>query len=327
MSVNRIIQPCLHDSDQYAAAPGAAGRYFRFLDGEPASWIAEGLNAAFKDLGHIRVLEIKGETEHQQDFQLFHEKDAIWIVYQFLGRTVINNGTIHHLKSTEYAGFGNGEHATILQIDRGKTWLACVCVHGNGFLTLQEEYKDITEFLVGPAGTYPVKPLLIGYQQKKVLEKIQQLQGGEFSLLTKIHYHIHQLIGLFGQDLNVLQYAPQHTEVALYYRALEYIQEHALDYKILRKEIAEHLCVTERTLTRAFEQKRVTIGQTIQMVRLGQAREWVRHSDRSVEDIVSSLHFLDRSDFTAAYRTLFKVTPEEDRKKQGLLRVALGTRP
>lgn len=78
--------------------------------------------------------------------------------------------------------------------------------------------------------------------------------------------------------------------------------------------MADHLCVTEKTLTRAFSQKKTTISQMIHVVRLDKAREWIRRNDRPLNEIIADLYF-EEADFITAYSTLFNCSPEEDCKK------------
>src|SRR5690606_27317324 len=241
--------------------------------------------------------------------------DMLWMSFQFLGKSIVNNGTIQRLGATEYTGFHNNGENTILQIDRGKTWLSLVGVRDPKLSALQAEYEKIARFLFTQTPTQLDKAFLIGYKQKRVLEKIQQLRAGAYSLSAKIIYHVNQLIELFEEDLAAFEDKANNTEVALYYRALDYIKQHVLFRKIPRKEMADHLCVTEKTLTRAFSQKKTTIGQMIQIARLDQAREWIRKGDRPLKEIAADLYF-EEFDFIAAYTTLFNSSPEEDRRKQ-----------
>lgn len=68
----------------------------------------------------------------------------------------------------------------------------------------------------------------------------------------------------------------------------------------------------ERTLTRAFEQKNVTISEMIQLVRLDKARDWIREGDKSIDFIASVLYFETTQQFEAAYYVLYKVLPDDD---------------
>ncbi len=313
-SVNHILKPCLHDLIFCPETPKVEGLYFHFLEAEETKWIAPGLKATYKDVEHIRVVGIKGNLEQPEAFELLHEGDMLWMAFQFLGKSIINNGTVQHLTAAEYVGFKNGENNTILQIDRGKTWLSLIGIRGDKLPALQAEYEKITGFLFTNESMRPDKAFPIGYKQKRILDKIQGLPYGAYSLPAKIVYHVNQLVELFEEELVLFEDKVNHAEVALYYRALDYIKQHILYRKILRKEMADHLCVTEKTLTRAFSQKKTTIRQMIQVARLDKAREWIRQNDRPLEEIIADLHF-EEADFITAYSTLFNSNPEEDCKK------------
>lgn len=314
MSISRVMKPCLNDCESYFPAPSVDNLNLRFLQKEEATWIASGLKAVFKEMGSLTCIEVKGNLDQQEPFELIQEGEALWLVFQYLGKSIFNNGCINHLESATYLGVARQESNVIVQLDRGKHWLVLIRVGDPGLKDLKEEYTNIAKlFSVGSKSNLTAR--LIGYKQKRVFDKIQQLQGEAYSLPISIAYHVNTLIVLFEQELSVFEVDTAHQEVALYYRALAYIKAHFLDYRIPRKEIADKLCVHERTLTRAFEQKKVTISEMIQLVRLDKAREWVRHTDKSIDDIARCLHFEDLDRFNEAYHMLYKVYPGDDRDK------------
>lgn len=91
-----------------------------------------------------------------------------------------------------------------------------------------------------------------------------------------------------------------------------------MERKLTRQKIADALCVSVRTLYRAFEGKQVTISRAIQLARLHKAREWLRSgSDTSIEHLASELHFSDREHFIQCYTELFKVLPDAERNRRG----------
>lgn len=312
MPIDQIIQPCLTDCSNYFPAPAADSLHFRFLQSEEATWIAPGLKAVYKDIASLRIMEIKGNLDQAQAFELPQEEPVFWLVYQYLGKSLVNNGRIQYLQSATYLGLDNRSANIILQFDRGKTWLCLIGISGGALSSLKEEYGNIAQLFTF-SKSQPSKSHLIGYKQKRIFDKIQQLTDGAYSLPLRVAHYSNELIDLFNGELGEVESTVAREEVALYYRALEYIKVNFLAYKIPRKEIADHLCVHERTLTRAFEQKNVTISEMIQIVRLDKAREWIRHSERSIHSILESLHFEDLVHFEKAYYALYKVNPADDR--------------
>lgn len=313
MNIDQILRPCLHDCNAYSSADSVDNLNFRFLRSEAATCIAPGLIASAREIAALQIVELKGDLHEAQAFELLQADEGFWLVFQYLGKSMINNGTLHYLQSATYMGAVDRGDGIILQMDRGKTWLALVGIHGPMIPALKEEYAHIAHFLTTAPGSPPNPNAgAIGYRQKRVFEKIQQFQGGAYSLPVMLAHQVNELIRLFDTELGTLTDTAAHEEVALYYRALEYIKLHFLKPKVPRKEIAEHLCVHERTLTRAFEQKNVTISEIIQLVRLDRAREWIRQGEMPITEIAEKLYFENVTLFEEAYYALFKSSPVED---------------
>lgn len=314
MYINQVLTPCLCDGSNYFPAPAIDNLCFRFLQDKEATWIAPGLKAVCGHTSSLTCIEIKGQLDQVEPFELLQNEEGLWLVFQFLGKSMVNNEHIHQLESATYQGLVSQGSNVILQLDRGKTWLVLIGISGSRLADLKEEYGNIANLFDLDAKP-DLTPKLIGYKYKRIFDKIQQAQGAAYSLPVTIAYHINQLFFLFDQELGALEKNTAQQEVALYYRALAYIKEHFLEPKIPRKEIADQLCVHERTLTRAFEQKKVTISEMIQLVRLDKARDWIRHTDRSIGEIAERLYFEDLALFEDAYHLLYKVYPKVDRDK------------
>src|SRR5690606_933342 len=123
----------------------------------------------------------------------------------------------------------------------------------------------------------PHSPLAIGYRQNNLFGKIQELKGGAYSLNVKLNYCIALLIEQYQKDLTAQLKVVNNADIALYHKAAAYIQEHYMERKLTRKQIADALFVSVRTLYRAFEGKQLTISGAIQLVRLHKARELLRN--------------------------------------------------
>lgn len=247
MHINQILRPCLNDGSNYFPAPASDNLTFRFLQGEEATWIAPGLKAVFKEIGFLTCVEIKGNLERQEPFELIQEGEGFWFVFQFIGKSILNNGTIYYLESATYIGLASQGSNIILQLDRGKTWLGIIGVSGFRLSDLKKEYNNIGQlFSFDEDRKLSLKTLPIGYKHKRIFDKIQQFQGDVYSLPIAIAYYVNQLIFLFDQELGVSEKGINQQEVALYYRALAYIKEHFLDYKIRGSKLPiTYVCMNE----------------------------------------------------------------------------------
>lgn len=116
--------------------------------------------------------------------------------------------------------------------------------------------------------------------------------------------------------MNAQLKAANNVDIALYHKATAYIQQHYMERKLTRQQIADALFVSVRTLYRAFEGKQLTISRAIQLARLHKARELLRNKpEESIEHVASELHFPDAQHFIECYTELFKVAPGAERKR------------
>ena len=293
----------------YESKPVLSGLYLRFLEREPHTPISPTLYAATKEIGEVRIMEIKGTSDTAQVIEL-PEAETFYLVYQFMGNSVMTASGSHQLKSTQHIGCCTGpSEKLICRIDRGKTWMLLIAISGRALRTMFAEFATL-------AGE-PRAALPIGFRQKTLFEKIQQLKSGTYTLDIKLNYYIALLIEQYQSDLGSRMKAVDNSDIALYHKAAAYIQAHYMERKLTRKQIADALCVSVRTLTRAFEDRQVKISRAIQMARLHDARERLRTDiNGTVETIASTLHFADSQQFEQCYKELFKISPEKERSRR-----------
>ena len=83
-------------------------------------------------------------------------------------------------------------------------------------------------------------------------------------------------------------------------------------------EVADHLCVSRRTLERRFPE---TLGRTIQAeikrLRIEHIRRLLQETERSMSDIARDFGFSSASYFTKYWKTELGMTPSEYRKRYG----------
>lgn len=291
--------------------PVLKGLYLRFLEHEPHLPISDNLYAATKTMGDIRIMEIKGASDAAQVIELPQEEENFHLAYQFIGKSVIAASGSRQLKSGQHIGCRTdiGEKL-ICQMDRGKTWMVFIGISGEALRSVHSEFPTLANSLRSP--------LPIGFRQKHLFNKLQQLKRGSFSLDIKLNYAIALLIEQYQSDLSAQLKAVDNADIALYHKAATYIQEHYMERKLTRQKIADALYVSVRTLYRAFEAKQLTISRAIQLVRLHKARERLRRNDEaSIDHLASELHFSDTPHFVQCYTELFKVAPDAERKRRG----------
>lgn len=271
--------------------------------------ISTALYAAAQEIGDVRIIEIKGTSPVPEVIEL-PEEEQFCLTYQFLGNSVITTAGSRRLKSSQHIGCGTPEtEKFICRIERGRTWMLLIIVRGNALRAARNEFPALAH--------HPATALPIGYRQKSLFDKIQQLKAGPYTLDTKVAYHIALLLEQYQKDGDAHIKAADNADIALYHKATAYIQEHYMERKLTRHQMADALCVSVRTLTRAFEGKRIKISRAIQLARLHKAREQLRRkADDSVADLASALHFADEQQFIQSYAEQFGITPEEERMKR-----------
>jgi len=294
-----------------ASKPVLKGLYLRFLERENHLPISATLYAATKEIGNIRLMEIKGASDVAQVIELPQEEETFCFAYQFIGNSVITASGSWPLKWGQHIGCcTNRGEKLICRIDRGKTWMLLIGISGDALQAMRSEFPALAQS--------PRAPLTIGYRQKHLFDKVQQLKGGAYTLDVKLNYYIALLIEQYQSDLGAQLKAVNNADIALYHKAASYILEHYMERKLTRQEIADALCVSIRTLTRAFEGKQVTISRAIQLARLHKARERLRsNGDEPIDLLASDLHFSDTQYFVQCYTALFKITPDAERKRRG----------
>lgn len=271
--------------------------------------ISTTLYAATKAVGDVRIIEIKGTSDAAQVIEL-PEAETLYIAYQFIGNSVITAAGSRQLKSGQHIGCcTRAMEKLICRIDRGKTWMLLICISGGALRTVCSEFPTLAD--------EPHAALAIGFRQKTLFDKVQQLKPGAYTLDIKLSYYIALLVEQYQNDLDAHMKAADSTDIALYHKAAAYIQQHYMERKLTRQQIADALCVSIRTLTRAFEGRQVKISKAIQMARLHKARAQLRKkTDDTIEDLACTLHFADTQQFIQCYTELFKISPEEDRGRR-----------
>lgn len=106
-----------------------------------------------------------------------------------------------------------------------------------------------------------------------------------------------------------LRHKPRHAEI--YQRALYFIQENLADHRLSSQNIAEHVCVSERTLARIFAAHGGGIAQTIWSSRLQKAKKLITSGQvRQVSEAAAICGFSEMSHFSKAFRAEFGDCPK-----------------
>jgi len=148
---------------------------------------------------------------------------------------------------------------------------------------------------------------------------IAQQQGVDIAEAVSQHF-IHERMGQFAQA----QITPlsKRAEIAqpILGEALK-LMEANIEEPLTTDEISFHIKLSRRQLERLFKKHLNTVPSRYYLqIRMKQAREKLLTSQNSIADIGYSCGFSSGAHFSTAYRSLYGITPSEERKlKQKLL--------
>lgn len=248
------------------------------------------------EFGYITKGSILYKT-NRQEF-LLHEGDGIFI----------NSGILHYLHPMEsFAGTG-----------------------------LHSQFFDKT-FLAGSAGSIFDMKYIAPVQDQKMLDAVplykndskcrrfldKMLLGEEISLKKEPFFEL-RLRNLFSELWETVyswameekhrekEYNPAEDERMK--KILSYIQEHYQE-KLTAAELAREVHVSERECYRLFQNNLgITPGEYIVSIRLQEAQELLRYSDKSILEIALETGFGTSSYFCKIFKLHHHITPNQYRK-------------
>lgn len=316
MPNNPIIQLGNGQGETSPKAPPIAGAYFCFAKPEKSLVLSSKLQASNCTISDLTLIEIKGAAETEAPLEIAQFRETFWLTFQLLGKSTYDQPNENTLDFMHYRGCINTDGPLNLHIDCGKCWLLLIGICGKTLVELKQEYacsqdKDCISGICENKISLP-----IGYQQKRILDSIQQIEGGAYSMPIKLAYQVSRLLELFNKELSLHKDRREPHEVSLYHQAINCIQTHYMDPDLDRYRIADQLHISLRTLNRLFESRNTKVSSAIQIARLFKARELLRTSSLSVEEIAFRCHFADGKHFYKAYTLLFKCKPTDERKKE-----------
>ena len=309
-----IDRPALEG--HYANNPLPRDGHIRFW--EPADAItmpSEKLSAAAWMEDGLSVIEIKGQTAAPFTVDLPLDENRHWLVFQFIGRFLPPDGEPFAPGHYGLCPLGTTKAPGRFETDH-KVWTLLLGIPESGLAAMRNEWPlPFAGDEPDGAGIGHGHRLPIGYRQQQVLKKLQRLQRKPYSTRVKLHDALVELIDILQADLQDAEKSANLEQVALFHRAVEYIRKHYMDAGISRSTIADALHVSVRTLSRSFEGKSNNVISTIRIVRLHRARELLRGTEMSLEDIAFELHFTDAKHLSKMYQKLFGRSPAAERRQ------------
>lgn len=154
-----------------------------------------------------------------------------------------------------------------------------------------------------------------------MLMLISKQQGIEIAEAVSQHF-IHERIGQFGQTQIVPLSDRAAKEQPILGEALS-LMEANIEEPLTTDDISFHIKISRRQLERLFKKHLNTVPSKYYLqIRMKKAREQLLNTQSSIADIGYSCGFSSGAHFSTAYRTLFGITPSEERKLHQKLTVS-----
>ena len=295
-----------------ASSAVVQGGYLSFLPPSNHYKCADDLQYSYFELEHVVLLEIRGTAPDLGiRLNLLNAHIGMWQLYQFLNHTEIF--LPHSMLLTDNRGMTLASRATKvpLRMQAGKQWVLCIGYKQEIMPLLMEEYGNSLQDLhlhLSDENSFHYRDVdfAIGHRFREVFEQLQKMEYKPFSGRAELGIILSKLLSLYCQ-----QFQPHsQSYLSIYHRALEYIREHA-EEKITRQQIADALCISTRTLNRAFEGRPFKIAEYIQQVKLNKAREILFTETKSVDTVAGQLHYTDRYHFSKVFKKHLVHTPQQ----------------
>lgn len=248
--------------------------------------------------------------------ELLADSPRYWLQFQLAGTADVYLPHAIRVAEGVCFGFGSRREKIPITLAKSSVWMLLVGCKQEMLPLLAAEFEPLAglQALCGDDG-----PLdLIVPEQP-----IDYIQRRKFQAFEKMEYKPYSTPVLLSEWLlRNLQYLykskPTHAykQISLYHEALQYIRKHYMD-DLSKQSLAEALNVSVRTLTRAFEDRPIKIGDFIHKLKLDKARELLYTTDRPIEDISRELNFSCPKYFSNSYRQHFFESPTEFRLRHG----------
>ncbi len=261
------------------------------------------------------LCESKGNLQTVTSLELpAKEKDILWLCLQLQGKLVLSNGKV--MAPDGCFSFVRSDEDPNPTLPAEKNWSFFIGVSGASKQQLMAELPPLRKAYEQVQDAV-LRAVPISHVERKILDNLTKASFGPFSTLHRLGLFIQQLYAGYLQQLSKnVEPIKEHADVQLYHKAIAHIRDNYMNEVINREKIADALCCSVRSLTRAFEGRPASANVVILTFRIYKGRELLRERpELSVEQIALMLHFSNISHFINQYKKCFHHTPREERKK------------
>jgi len=255
--------------------------------------------------GDASLLEIQFNLSHQDIH--FHSQGKSQITKAFSGNIAFlapeeNQAAIDFRKNNAYHTFDVHIPCSILQKYAGESKAL------DGFLAHIEANRSSK---LSPHGLATNTSLL------QCIQAIKQCNFEGLSRRIYLESKVYELIALLYEGSNqAREIKLSQADIERMHRAAFHIQEN-LDQPITILELAKLVGVNQTKLKDGFKQ---IFGQTVfnylQELRMGKAKEYLLHTNLSIQEIAHLLGYQSMSNFSAAFKKVQQVSPLQLRNRK-----------
>ncbi|WP_380936929.1 helix-turn-helix domain-containing protein [Sphingobacterium bambusae] len=262
------------------------------------------------------LLEVKGTLSKDMHIDLGATGvGGMWLCLQFQGQTIFS--AYERLAPERMAAVKTRVEGTDPCLSSEKNWGLFLGLSAALQQQLTMEFPILNDYLTKQLEGIPLPEVPISYADRRLLDTFSKMKFGSFS--TK--HHLGQLyLKLYANYAQRLPYAERRStdesNIQLYHRAKQYIQENCMEKLLDRETLADALHCSVRTINRAFEGRKLSLAAQVLDARLRKARELLKHrTDLPIEQIALMLYFYDGSHLNIHYKKRFHRTPRQERKE------------
>lgn len=292
--------------------------YLDFLTPNDFMPLGADLVAGGRACSNFISIEIKGKSPYPVSFDLLDTSNTYWLLVQLKGKShLLIDGENVTIDSKQYFGRHALGNKSSCIVESGDAWCLLLGLPNLSRKEYQEEWAIEMESLGSENVSLKdvrIQPIAPEYIQ--LLKGFAEIDGGNYSFPVRLHTHILTLVDQYHLDVeSKMHTAADNDDIALYHQALQYIDQHYAEKDLSRKSISDALNTSLSSLHRAFSDKDQTIMEVINLARLHRAKELLRTTDQTIEEIAYLVGFSSNSHLSRLYTQFFSHSPSEERRK------------
>lgn len=295
------------------------GGYLSFLPIAHHYRIYDNLDGIFMELEECVLLELKG-TVDPSGFRLDPAMGEIgfWQLYQFMNTSQIYLPHSLPMGDNRCISFSTQGQKIPLLFHEGKQWAVLIGYKAKATSGLLKEFPMLASLIYGngtaDTNVYWEPDISINHSLRDAWSHLSRPEYLPFRGKGELLLDVCGLLEEYCRQLDRQADQSEKTRLALYHKALTFINENVLD-SINKHDVAKRLGVSWRTLNRAFENRPIKIADYIQHQKLNHAKNLLYDGEMTVDQIANLLNYPNRKYFSREFKKYFFQSPTSFQKE------------